>query len=169
MNLLDRIESFVIHIVGVFSESVWICLFFMCTFCISTVLCIVGLTSGLFEMHRSRTNIKKTRRKYTLSQRFRLMPAWYECLHAKGFCRFLIIVYHTRLVLMLLFLILTILVQIFPILMVIIAPFTAVVFFVVDIPILLFHALMDRYPLKKLKHEYRFRKYHNTDDHYSLF
>lgn len=169
MDLFERIEYNTARIFKVFSESALLCLFLVCIFGIASICCTRGLVAGLFEMHRSRSNIKKTRSKYGFFQKFALKPAWIECIHAKGFCRFLIIAHHTRLAFMLLSLLMAILSNPFPALMAILAPFSAVVFFVVDIPILVFHAIMDRYPFQRLKHEYRFKKYHNTNNHSSLF
>lgn len=169
MDLLNEMQSTIMHIGDVFSESPVACFLLVCIFGIATICCIVGLVNGLFVMHRSRTKIKNTRRKYSFLQRVALLPDWYECLHAKHFCRFLIVVYHLRCIFMLLSVILTVLINAIPVLGDISASFSAFVFIVVDIPVLIFHLIMDRYPFQRLRHEYRFKKYHNTQNHDSLF
>lgn len=169
MDLLDRIRENTVRIAGIFSESAVAASILVCIFGIATMIAIRGLTNGLFEMHRSRSKIKKTRSKYSFIHRLVMMPAWYECIHAKSFCRFLIIVHHLRFLFLLFSLVLAIMSNDNSALLNICSSFSAIVFFAVDIPFLIFHVLMDRYPFQRLKHEYRFRKYHNTKDHDSLF
>ena len=166
MNLL---KDNVIRIVGVFSESPLACFFLVCIMGFASAGCTRGLVAGLFEMHRSRSNLKKICKKYNFWQKILMKPAWDECLHAKSFCRFLIICHHLRIVCLLGSLSFLLMVNIAPSLMSISASFSTCVFSIIDIPVLVLHVAMDRYPFQRLKHEYRFRKYHNTQDHNSLF
>lgn len=169
MNLLDRIKHNAMRILAVFSESPLLCSFLACIFAISSIFCIRGIVSGLFEMHRSRSNLKSIRKNYGFWQKVIMKPAWDKCIHAKTFCKSLIICHHIRIVLLLTSLFLAFMVNLAPSLMHITATFSGCVFFLIDLPVLILHVAMDRYPFQRLKHEYRFRKYHNTQNHDSLF
>lgn len=166
---MNHITEEIKRIVGVFSDAPMACVFLTSVFAFASVCCCRGIAGGLLEMHRSRSNLKKVRKPYSAWQKMIMKPAWDHCLHAKSFCRFLIIFHHVRVILLLISLALTIVGSAIPALMTITGALSACVFFVMDVPALVLHVLMDRYPLQRLKHEYRFRKYHNTQNHHSLF
>lgn len=169
MELLDRIKNNIERIAGLFAESPSLCSFFSCLFGIATICCIRFLVCGLLEMHRSRSKLKKIRKDYSFAQKIVMKHAWNECLHAKNFCRFLIIFHHFRIILLCISLLLAILANAIPSLMRTTASVSACVYFCIDMPALLFHVALDRHPFQRYKHAYRFEKYHNTQNHHSLF
>ena len=157
------------RIVGEFSESAMLCTFLMTVFSLASIICIRSVVSGLFEMHRSRSAIKKINKTYSFGQKILLQHAWRDCLHAKSFCRCLIISHHSIFVLFVLELLLALFSNIWPSLMPVVAWYTIVFVIGISIPACLLNFILDRYPFAKWKHEFRFRKYHNTSNHDSLW
>ena len=169
MAFFEKIAANSIRIVGKLSESTTACTFLMVLFSIVSMICIRGVVSGLFEMHRSRSAIKKINKTYSFRQKVLLQHAWRDCLHAKKFCRCLIIAHHSIFVLLILELSLAIASNIWPMLMPVIAWYTLVSVVGISIPVCLLDFILERYPFAKWKHEFRFRKYHNTNNHDSLW
>ena len=169
MTLFEKIATNFIRIVGEFSQSAMLCTFLMTVFSLVSIFCIRGLVSGLFEMHRSRSAIKKINKTYSFRQKILLQHAWKDCLHAKKFCRCLIIAHHCIFVLLIFEILLAIASNIWPTLMTVVAWFTLVFVIGISIPVCLLNFILDRYPFAKWKHEFRFRKYHNTNNHDSLW
>ena len=169
MTFFDKIATNAVRIVGEFSESAMLCTFLMTVFSLASIICIRSVVSGLFEMHRSRSAIKKINRTYSFGQKILLQHAWRDCLHAKRFCRCLIISHHSIFVLFVLELLLALFSNIWPSLMPVVAWYTIVFVIGISIPVCLLNFILDRYPFAKWKHEFRFRKYHNTSNHDSLW
>ena len=169
MAFLDKIVANTVRIVGELSESVVACSFLMAIFSFIAMLAIRGIVSGLFEMHRSRSAIKKVKKEYSLGQKLLLKHAWQDCIHARRFCRRLIIAHHCIFCLFLIELLLALFSNIWPILKLVVAWYTIVFLDCITIPVCLLNFILDRYPFQKWKHEFRFRKYHNTSNHDSLW
>ena len=144
MELLDRIKDNATRIVGVFTESPLLCSFLICIFTLSSVFCIRGLVNGLFEMHRSRSNLKKIRKNNSICHKLIMKPAWDECLHAKSFCRFLIVVHHIRFCLFLISISLALISIVVPSLMSATATVSGCIFLMIDIPVLILHVVLDQ-------------------------
>ncbi len=169
MSIFDKIAANTLHLVSAFSESAMLCTFLITVFSLISMFCIRGVVSGLFEMHRSRSAIKKINKTYSFSQKVLMTYAWRDCIHAKRFCRGLIVYHHSIFILFVLELLLALISNIWPVLMPVIAWYTFVFFVGLVIPTCLLNFILDRYPFAKLKHEFRFRKYHNTNNHDSLW
>ena len=169
MSFLEKIATDSVRIVGELSESAAACTFLMAFFSIVSMICIRGVVSGLFKMHRSRSAIKKINKAYSFGQKILLQHAWKDCLHAKKFCHRLIIAHHCIFILLILELLLALFSNIWPILMPVVAWYTLVLVVGISIPVCLLNFILDRYPFAKWKHEFRFRKYHNTSNHDSLW
>ena len=169
MTLQEKISENAMRIAGVFSESAILCSFLMCVFSLLSMFCIRSIVSGLFEMHRSKSALKKINKNYSFGQRICLKHAWQDCLHAKRFCRCLIISHHCIFWLLVVELLLALLSNVWPVLMSVVAWFTLGFVIGISIPVCLLNFVLDRYPFQKWKHEFRFRKYHNTSNHDSLW
>ena len=169
MVLFEKIKEGLLSAFNSFRESPGACVFLTCIFALAAILCLRSLISALLEMHRGRSKLKKLRKGYNAWQKIIMKPAWQNCLHAKSFCRVLIVVHHIRVVLFLITLILIGISGILSTLFSFVASLSGAIFLLLDVPILLMHLAMDRYPLQRLKNEYRFKKYHNSKDHESLF
>lgn len=169
MELLERIAAIWTKTVGILSESAAICLFFAAVFTLPSIISVRFIISGLVEMHRSRTAQKKLHKEYSFGERIVLKPAWQKCLHAQKFCRFLIVYHHSIAILFLIELLLALLSSFLPALMQVLAGFTLIFSILVCFPVLILSFTLDRYPFRNFKHEFTFRKYHNTDDHSSLW
>lgn len=169
MSILERIAANAIHIAGEFSESPGLCFFVMACFSVLTIICVRNIVSGLFEMHRSKSALKKIYKNYSTVQRMLLKHAWLDCIHAKIFCRRLIVLHHCILGFMLIEILMAILCSIWPVLMPIIAWYTLTFVMCLSLPVFLLNFALDRYPFQKWKHEFRFRIYHNSGDHESLW
>lgn len=168
MELFDRINKNAISIVKAFAESPGACTFLSCMFTFTSVCVIRGIVNALLGMHRSSTQLKKLRNNYSFLKKMIMLHIWKECLHAKGFCRLLIICHHFRVLFFLVTLFLLLITHFAPALELVTGRIAGVVCITVDIPLLLLHLLLDRHPFKRLKHEYRFKKYHNTNNRNSL-
>ncbi len=169
MNILERIAANAVRIVGNFSESALACSFLVSVFSIASVVGIRSIISGLMEMHRSKSALKKLNKEYSFGQKMLLKHAWQECLHAKKFCRFLIIWHHCVLALFFVALLLAVLSNIWPVIMPVIGWCTLGLLVLVFFPVYTLVFMLERYPFRKFKKEFRFRKYHNTNDHDSLW
>lgn len=167
--MVEKNAANALRIVGEFSESATLCSFLVAVCSLASIICIRGMVSGLLEMHRSKTALKKVSKTYSLGQKILLQHAWHDCLHAKKFCRRLIISHHCIFVLLIVELLLAIASNLWPLLMPVIAWYTLVFVVGITIPICELCFILDRYPFAKRKHEFRFRKYHNTNDHDSLW
>ena len=169
MTLFERIAENAVRIAAELSESAGLCSFMMCFFALAAMVCIRGIVSGLLGMHRGKSALKKILKTYSFGQKICLKHVWQECLHAKKFCRILIVSHHCIFGLLLVELLLSLMSIAFPVLLSVVAWFTLVFTVVVSLPMCLLNLALDRYPLQKWKHEFRFRKYHNTSDHNSLW
>ena len=168
-KILATISESTIRIVQELSESAILCSYLMIVFSLISIIFIRGIVSGLFEMHRSRSAIKKIIRQYSFSPKMLLKHAWRDCLHAKRFCRCLIILHDIIWVLLISEFLLLFLSSIWSSLMPIVSWFTFAFVVGVFIPLFLLNLALERYPFRKFKHEFRFRKYHNTENHDSLW
>ncbi len=168
MNLFEKIAANAVQIANNLSESAAACSFLMSVCLFTSMLCIRHIISGLFAMHRSQSTLKKIYKNYSFGQKLLLKHAWQDCLHAKGFCRGLIIFHHGGWGLYFVGVLLAIFSNIRPALMPIVAWYTLIYFVAIVIPAYLLGFSLDKKPFNKYKNEFTFRKYHNTDDHHSL-
>ena len=168
MELISRVRDGVSQFVGVFSQSAFVCVFLSFVTALASAILIRFLVGALLQMHRSRTNMKKLKKNYVFWQKLLLQPAWKECLHAKIFCRVMIVYHHTRIILLAGILLLVLISNWLPELLCVSGYCAGFVFLLIDIPIWLMRLILDKYPLRRMKHEYRFQKYHNTQNRESL-
>ncbi len=168
MDLLEKIAANAARIASNLSESAAACSFLMSVCLLTSMLCIRHIVSGLFAMHRSKSALKKIYKNYSFGQKLLLKHAWQDCLHAKEFCRGLIVFHHCALGLYLIGLLLAIFSNIRPALMPIVAWYTLIYLIAIVLPAYLLAFSLDRNPFNRRKNEFTFRKYHNTDDHHSL-
>ena len=169
MELFNRIETNITRIFNTYLDSPLFCIILTCIFSVSTICCLRSIVCGLFKMHRSGSALKKLLNSYSFCAKCILLPAWNECLHAKRFCKFLILVHNVRFVLLISSISLALLSNIISVLVSINAVFSGIIFFTFDIPILVMHRVMDQHPFKRQKNKYRFQKYHKTKNYNSLF
>ena len=169
MSLLEKIIENIVRIADEFSKSAVLCSLMMAVFSLFSIIGIRNIVSGLFEMHRSKSALKKIRKKYSAGQRLLLKHAWQECLHSKRFCRRLVVLHHCVLCLFVIEILLALLSNIWSVLMPIIAWYNLAFIVCISFPVCLMNFILDRYPLQKWKHEFKFKKYHNTSDHESLW
>ena len=169
MKFLEEIAANAASLAVEFSNSVVACAFLVSVFALISVFMIRSIIAGLFAIHRSNTALKKVNKAYSFGQKLLLKHAWNDCLHAKGFCRFLIVCHHILVCLFLLELLLSLLSGIWPSMMLINGYIAIFFMFVVTIPISILFFSRDKYPFNTRRHEFRFRKYHNSQDHHSLW
>ncbi len=136
-------------------------LFFSVAWGLASVFLARALVMALYELHHSRSALKKLAKEYSLWDRVLLKHAWENCLHARHFCRKLILFYHVRLGLLLLSPMLQF-TSIFGWLML-------AVLVGLDVPMALIHFLLEKSPLQKRHRGYRFEQYKNTGEREKLF
>lgn len=166
---VELIKEKILQVFHAFAGSPGACVYLESIFCIASVFCLRSIVAALVEMHRSRSKIKKLYNRYSFWQKLAMKPAWHECLHAKRFCRVLIVCHHVRLSLFLAVIVSMILESTMFGQVSLSSAIASVVFLLMDVPILVVHLVMDSNPFQRLKNGYRFKKYHNTQDHNSLF
>lgn len=122
------------------------------------------MLNALFRMHKSKSAVKKIRKQYTFWQKLILRHVEEHTEHAVQFTRFMVWVHHISCCTMLICLLSRLILsdRWFVYLL-------AARFLIFDGPVLLINLLLDAYPLRRRRHEYRFVKYHNTSDKTSLF
>ena len=166
---MEYIKNEIVRVYYIFLNEPGACVFVTGLFALVSVLVLRALISGLLEMHKSRSTMKKIGKEYGFWQKVILLPAWKENEHARKFCRFMIVLHHIRVFLMAGLLLMILFASVVPGLSRLAAIFSIIILIVVDLPIYVLSMALDRHPFRRRKHEYRFRKYHNTKDHDSLF
>lgn len=161
MEWMDRI-------LDIFSGSVPACVFLSSVTALASACLIRFLVGALFEMHRSRTGIKKIKKGYSFWQKLLMEHAWKQSLHESTCCRFLIVCHHSRIILWALVLLLAVISNWVPNLLRLSGCFGVFAILLMDIPIWIMELILEKYPFRRMNHEYRFRKYHNTKDRESL-
>lgn len=122
------------------------------------------MLNALFRMHKSNTAVKKIRKQYTFRQKLILRHVAEHTEHAVKFTRFMIWMHHLSCGTMLICLLSRLILSDCWLVYLLTARFL-----LFDSPVLLLNFLLDAYPLRRRKHEYRFVQYHNTSDRTSLF
>ena len=169
MNIFERIAANAARIAGNFSESAMWCAFLVIVFSVASMLGIRFIIAGLMNMHRSKTALKKLNKAYSFGQKMLLKHAWQDCLHAKKFCRFLIIWHHCIFVTFIMALLLLIFSKLWPAVLVVVGWYALGTLVFDVIPVAILFSALDRYPFQRFRHQFTFRKYHNTNDHDSLW
>lgn len=169
MDILEKISTNANRFMDTLSQSPAFCLRLTGITAILSMILIRFIVSGLFEMHRSNSALKKIRKQYCFWQKLLMIHAWQLCLHAKRFCRRLIIFHYIVPGLFAVEVLLVICSSRFPSLMPVIAYYTLAFLLLVWFPVCIMHLCLDRHPFQRRKHEFTFRKYHNSKDHESLW
>lgn len=126
-----------------------------------------GMLTDLLKMHRTKASMKKIYQTYPLMDRLRLRHIADNCLHAKSFCNTLITVHDAYCVLLLVSLLagaMTLYADAARLL----ASVTVIKLLLLDLPVHLMLTVLKEEPMGKHS-RWRFRKYQNTRDYYSLF
>ena len=166
---MGHIKNEVTRVFYIFLNEPGACIFVTSVFALVSILCLRMIISSLLEMHKSKSTMKKIAREYSFFQKVLLMPAWKENEHAIKFCKFLVVLHHIRVALWISLLLLMLIASVVPGASKVAASLAVTITVAADFPIIVLNIALDRYSFKRFKHEYRFRKYHNTKDHDSLF
>ncbi len=145
-----------------------LCIFLSLIFGFITLILLRSLASALFEMHRSRTAEKKLRKEYSFGEKFLLILHWDHCIHAPNFCKTLICIHHIRISFLLIHLLLSLCGLWIPELQKICVWGFLLCLLLIDIPIGIIETVLDRYPLRRRNHEYRFKAYDHTSERKKL-
>ena len=127
------------------------------------------LLDSLLKMHRSKSALKKLKKEYTFLQRLRFLHFKGNCRHAVKFCDSMIIYQKIGWVCLAVYLLTSFLFVFgfFP--ATIISWISVAIFLCIDLPSFTISLLLSRPLLFGRFKEYSFEKYHNTDNHESLF
>ncbi len=123
---------------------------------------------SLLKMHRSKSAVKKLKKEYTFLQRLRLLHFKENCRHAPKFCNRMIIYVKISWYCLGFYLTVSLLFAfgLFPAKF--IAWLTVGIFLFFDMPAFVINWLLARPIIGRFK-EFSFEKYHNTENHDSLF
>lgn len=165
---ISSITNNIRALIGELSNNPFLCAMLVCIFGMMTLAEIRTILCRLNEMHRSKSSIKKINKCYSFWKRTLLLHVWDHCLHAKGFCRILVCYYHVRSGLLLISILLTMTAYVHPLFSDINVGFSAGTILLLDIPVIILHFVLQKYPFQRLKHEYRFEKYNHSSEHSKL-
>lgn len=127
------------------------------------------LLDSLLKMHRSKSALKKLKKEYTFLQRLCLLHFKGNCRHAVKFCNVLILFQKSSWVCFALYLIVSLLFVFGFFSAAIISWLSIAIFLFVDLPSFAINWTLSRPLLFAQFKEHSFEKYHNTDNHESLF
>lgn len=127
------------------------------------------LLDSLLKMHRSKSAVKKLKKQYTFLQRICLLHFKENCCHAIKFCGGMIIYQRIGWLCLAIYLFMALLFAFgfFP--ATIISWLSIAIFLFVDLPSFVINWALSRPLLFGRFKEHSFEKYHNTDNHESLF
>lgn len=157
------------HIIYNLAEEPLLCFLLSLFFFLADYFLLYMLLGALLKMHRSKSAVKKLLKAYTFRQKLWLIPFERDCLHAVGFCRFLVWFARIRVLLFGVYLLPAILCAFGFLPATILAWLSAGIFLCLDAPLLLIDWLLSRPLIGRRFKEFSFQKYHNTSDHSSLF
>ena len=127
------------------------------------------LLDSLLKMHRSKSAVKKLKKEYTFLQRMRLLHFKGNCRHAIKFCNGMIIYQKIGWVCLAIYLLVSLLFAFGVLSATFIAWLTAGIFVAFDMPAFVINRILARPILFGRFKEFSFEKYHNTENHDSLF
>lgn len=127
------------------------------------------LLDSLLKMHRSKSALRKLKKKYTFLQRLRFLHMKGNCRHAVKFCNGMIIYQKIGWLCLAVYLFASLLFvfDFFP--AAIISWLSIAILLFIDLPSFAIHLFLARPFLFGKFKEYSFEKYHNTNNHESLF
>ena len=127
------------------------------------------LMDALLEMHRSKSALKKLKKQYTFFQKIRLLHFKENCRHAVKFCNGMIIYQKIGWLCFAIYLLAGLLhaLDFFP--AAVISWLSIAIFFCFDLPSIVIGWALSRPLLSRRFKKFSFEKYHNTDNHESLF
>ena len=126
------------------------------------------LLDSLLKMHRSKSAVKKLKKKYTFLQRMRLIHFKEDCRHAIKFCNGMIIYQKIGWICFAIYLFVALLFAVGFFSATFISWLTVGIFVAFDVPAFVINRLLARPIIFGRFKEFSFEKYHNTDNHESL-
>ena len=127
------------------------------------------LLDSLLKMHRSKSALKKLKKEYTFLQRLRLLHFKGNCRHAVEFCNGLIFFQKVGWSCLAIYLLISFLFTLDLFSATFISWLSIAIFLVFDIPSFAINWAVSRPLMFGRFKEHSFEKYHNTDNHESLF
>lgn len=157
------------QLVKTLTEAPGLVILLSAVFGLVVFICNRYLLGTLLKMHRSKTAVKKIEKQYTFTQKFLLHHVRDHCVHAKKFCRRMILLHHMNLIITLL-VCATGLLGCFLSSAAVVGAYAVIVqFCVIVIPVTVMEFVLTNHPFDKRKRRYYFTEQHNSDDHESLF
>lgn len=126
------------------------------------------LLDSLLKMHRSKSAIKKLKKKYTALQMFRLIHFRENCFHAEKFCKRLITFQKIACGFLAIYLLISLLFAFGFFSATLIAWLTVWQFLLFNIPTLIINKVLSRPIIFGRFKGFSFEKYHNTENYNSL-
>ena len=127
------------------------------------------LLDSLLKMHRSKSAVKKLKKEYTFLQRMQLIHFKENCRHAIRFCNKMIVYLKISWIFLALYLIVSLLFVFGLFSSKFIAWLAVGIFLLFDVPAFAINRLLARPIIFGRFKEFSFEKYHNTENHDSLF
>lgn len=127
------------------------------------------LLDSLLKMHRSKSALKKLKKEYAFLQRLRFLHFKGNCRHAVKFCNGLILFQKTSWACLALYLIISMLYAFGFFSVTIVSWLSIAILLFIDMPSFAINWVLSRPLLFGRFKEHSFEKYHNTDNHESLF
>lgn len=168
-NLSDRRDQILQKIIENMSAQPATCVIASVLLFFFAALANYILMDGLLEMHRSKSALKKLKKQYTFFQKIRLLHFKDNCRHAVKFCNGMIIYQKIGWLCFAVYLLAGLLYafDFFP--AAVISWLSIAIFFCFDLPSIVISWALSRPLLFSQSKKFSFEKYHNTDNHESLF
>ena len=158
-----------LQIIGNLSKQPTVCIILSVIIFLFSFLTNYLLLDSLLKMHRSKSALKKLKKEYTFLQRMRLTHFKGNCRHAVKFCNSLVFFQKTGLVCFTIYLLVSFLFVFDLLSSAFISWLSIVLFMVIDLPSFAINWALSRPLFFGRFKEHSFEKYHNTDNHESLF
>ena len=157
------------QLIGILSMQPIVCMALSVFFFLLASLMNYILLDSLLKMHRSKSALKKLKKEYTFLQRIRFIHFKGNCRHAVKFCNRMIIYQGIGWCCLAIYLFMVLLFAFDFFTADIVSWLSVVIFVLFDLPSFAISWALSRPLLFGRFKEHSFEKYHNTDDHESLF
>lgn len=168
--MVDKLRLFAdnfVEFLAVLSELPGLCVFIFVLLSFAFYCSVTSITDSLFDVHRSKTAVRKIMKEYSFWQKILRKPHKEHCLHAKSFCIKIINYLYVNAVFFAVGLLIIIIECIVSKKLTISFFVLSAQFWTFDIPIFTINFILKENPFQKMS-KYRFEKYHQTKEYEKL-
>lgn len=158
-----------LQIIENLSKQPIMCIILSVVICLFSFLMNYLLLDSLLKMHKSKSAVKKLKKEYPFLQRMGLLHFKENCRHAIRFCSGMIIYQKIGWACLAIYLLISLLFAFGLFSATFISWLTVGLFVAFDVPAFVINRLLARPVIFGRFQKFSFEKYHNTENHHSLF